>query len=49
MSVYKEVEYDGMIMPDHVPLIDGDTKRRYAYSFALGYIQAAIQMVKHQD
>ena len=48
MSVYQEVEYDGMIMPDHVPLIEGDKNRQHAYAFALGYIQAAIQMLKNQ-
>ena len=24
MRVYKEIGYDGMLMPDHVPRIDGD-------------------------
>ena len=27
MRVYKEVGYDGMIMPDHAPHIDGDDRR----------------------
>jgi mannonate dehydratase len=46
MRVYKEVGYDGMIMPDHVPHIEGDTGRAQAFAFAFGYIQALIQMVK---
>lgn len=46
MRVYKEVGYDGMIMPDHVPKIEGDEGGRQAFAFAFGYIQAAIQMVK---
>jgi mannonate dehydratase len=46
MRVYKEVGYDGMIMPDHAPQIDGDTARAQAFAFAFGYIQALIQMVK---
>jgi mannonate dehydratase len=45
MRVYKEVGYDGMIMPDHVPRIDGDQGGRQAFAFAFGYIQAVIQLV----
>lgn len=45
MRVYKEVGYDGMIMPDHVPKIEGDAGGRQAFAFAFGYIQALIQMV----
>jgi mannonate dehydratase len=46
MRVYKEVGYDGMIMPDHAPQIEGDTRGAQAFAFAFGYIQALIQMVK---
>jgi mannonate dehydratase len=45
MRAYQEVGYDGMIMPDHVPVIEGDEGRLQAFSFALGYIQALIQLV----
>lgn len=45
LRVYKEVGYDGMLMPDHVPRIDGDTGGRQAFAYAFGYIQALIQMV----
>lgn len=45
MRVYKEVGYDGMIMPDHVPKIEGDASGHQAFAFAFGYIQALIQMV----
>jgi mannonate dehydratase len=45
MRVYKEVGYDGMIMPDHAPQIEGDERRAQAFAFAFGYIQALIQMV----
>jgi mannonate dehydratase len=45
MRVYKEVGYDGMLMPDHVPAIDGDTGGKQAFAYAFGYIQALIQMV----
>jgi len=45
MRVYKELGYDGMLMPDHVPVIDGDVQGKQAYAYAYGYIQALIQMV----
>ena len=45
MRVYKEVGYDGMIMPDHVPKITGDPGGHQAFAFAFGYIQALIQLV----
>jgi mannonate dehydratase len=48
MRVYKEVGYDGMIMPDHVPKITGDPGGRQAFAFAFGYIQALIQMVRQE-
>ena len=45
LGVYKEVGYDGMIMPDHAPSIDGDAGQAQAFAFAFGYIQALIQAV----
>jgi mannonate dehydratase len=48
LRVYKEVGYDGMIMPDHVPQIEGDTGRAQAFAFAFGYIQALIQTVNRE-
>jgi len=45
MRVYKEVGYDGMMMPDHAPRIPGDTGAGQAFAFELGYIQAVIQVV----
>jgi mannonate dehydratase len=45
LRVYKEVGYEGMIMPDHVPHIEGDTGSAQAFAFAFGYIQALIQVV----
>src|SRR5580658_135046 len=44
IRTYKEVGYDGMLMPDHVPKIDGDDSGKQAFAFAFGYIQALIQM-----
>jgi mannonate dehydratase len=48
MQVYKEVGYDGMMMPDHVPKIAGDAGGRQAFAYAFGYIRALIQMVGGQ-
>lgn len=45
LRVYKEIGYDGMIMPDHVPRIEGDSGGAQAFAFAFGYIQALIQVV----
>ncbi len=44
-QTYKEVGYDGMLMPDHVPRIPGDTGGRQAFAFAFGYIQAVLQSI----
>ena len=48
LRVYKEVGYDGMIMPDHVPRIDGDGGGAQAFAFAFGYIQALVQVVNSE-
>lgn len=48
LRVYKEVGYDGMIMPDHAPQIEGDERRAQAFAFAFGYIQALIQIVNRE-
>ena len=45
LKVYKEVGYDGMLMPDHVPHIDGDQDGKQAFAFCYGYIRALLQTV----
>ena len=45
MRVYKEVGYDGMMMPDHVPQIEGDPSQLQGFAFAIGYIKALIAAV----
>jgi mannonate dehydratase len=45
MRVYKEVGFDGMMMPDHVPTIAGDVKGAQAFAYAFGYIKALIAAV----
>jgi mannonate dehydratase len=44
IRTYKEIGYDGMLMPDHVPKIDGDANGYQAFAYAFGYIQALLQM-----
>jgi mannonate dehydratase len=48
LRTYKEIGYDGMIMPDHVPVIDIEEGRPKAFAFAFGYIQALIQLVNQE-
>jgi mannonate dehydratase len=45
LRVYRDVGYDGMLMPDHVPRIEGDEGGRQAFAFAFGYIRALMQAV----
>jgi mannonate dehydratase len=45
LRVYRDVGYDGMIMPDHVPRIEGDADGGQAFAYAFGYIQALLQVV----
>jgi len=46
LRTYKEVGFDGMIMPDHVPGVTGDARGAKSFAFCFGYIQALIQMLK---
>jgi mannonate dehydratase len=48
VRVYKEVGFDGMLMPDHVPRIKGDQGGAQAFAYAFGYINALIQMVNQE-
>ncbi|NJL50482.1 MAG: TIM barrel protein [Blastochloris sp.] len=41
--LYKEMGVDCMIMPDHVPLIDGQAPFETAFAFSFGYIIALFQ------
>lgn len=42
LRVYKEVGYDGMLMPDHVPKIASDAKGFQAFAYTFGYIKALM-------
>jgi mannonate dehydratase len=48
MRTYKEVGYDGMIMPDHVPRIEG-VDSMTGFVFAYGYIKALIAAVSAES
>jgi mannonate dehydratase len=43
LRVYQEVGYDGMLMPDHVPQIEGDANGRQAFAYTFGYIKALVR------
>ncbi len=45
IHTYKDVGYTGMLMPDHVPHIEGDAGGDRAFSYCFGYIQALLQAV----
>jgi mannonate dehydratase len=47
--LYKEIGYDGMLMPDHVPTIQGDAGHAQAFAYCFGYIQALIQLVNQES
>jgi mannonate dehydratase len=42
LRTYKEVGYDGMLMPDHVPSITGDARGAQAFAYTFGYIKALL-------
>jgi len=46
LKVYREVGYDGMLMPDHVPQIPGDTRGQQAFAYTFGYIKALLRVVE---
>jgi mannonate dehydratase len=48
MRVYKEVGYEGMMMPDHVPHVEGDSDQAQGFAFAFGYIKALIAAVSEE-
>jgi mannonate dehydratase len=49
MRVYKEVGFTGMLMPDHVPAIEGDARGAQAFAFTFGYIKALIAAVNAES
>jgi mannonate dehydratase len=49
MRVYKEIGYEGMVMPDHVPNMVVPAAREQAFAFEYGYIRALLQAVDEQS
>ena len=45
MRVYKEVGYDAMMMPDHIPTLGVPAGDAQAFAFEFGYIQGTMQAV----
>src|SRR6266542_5531711 len=54
MKAYKEVDFDGVLRPDHVPTVEGDSNQHAGYSsfgrlYAIGYIRGLRQAVYAGD
>ncbi len=45
MRTLREVGYDGMVMPDHVPQHEAPGASEQAFAFSYGYIKALLQTV----
>ena len=50
MRAYREIGFDGVLRPDHVPTVEGDSNERAGYSrfgrlYAIGYIRGLRQAV----
>jgi mannonate dehydratase len=49
LRTYKEVGYDGVLVPDHVPHSDIDSRYGHrAFAYCMGYLKAAIQAVESE-
>ena len=46
LKVYKDIGYEYMIMPDHVPGIGGPEPGKVGFAYTYGYIHAALQAVE---
>jgi mannonate dehydratase len=54
MKAYKDINFDGVLRPDHVPTVEGDSNENAGYSafgrlYAIGYIRGLQQAVYAQD
>ena len=50
MKAYREIGFDGVLRPDHVPTMEGDSNEDAGYSsigrlYAIGYIRGLRQAV----
>ena len=49
LRVFRDVGYDGMLMPDHVPRIPGDNGGQQAFAYSFGYIKALIAAINAES
>ena len=45
IKVYKEIGYEYMLMPDHVPIAENDPGSLQSFAFCYGYIRGLLQSV----
>jgi mannonate dehydratase len=45
VRVYREVGYQYMLMPDHVPEIDGRDPSGTAFAYCYGYIRGLLDSI----
>jgi len=48
VKALRDVDYDGMLMPDHVPSHPHPASGTQAFAFAYGYIKALLQVVSSE-
>ena len=49
LAAYRDVGYPHMLMPDHVPQIDGRAPSGVAFAYCYGYIQALLDALVPRD
>ena len=49
LATYRDVGYPYMLMPDHVPQIDGRAPSGVAFAYCYGYIQALLDALVPRD
>jgi mannonate dehydratase len=49
LAAYRDVGYSYMLMPDHVPQIDGRDPSGVAFAYCYGYIQALLDALVPRD
>ncbi|WDR01599.1 mannonate dehydratase [Devosia algicola] len=53
MKAYRDIGFEGVLRPDHVPTVEGDSNAHAGYSafgrlYAIGYIRGLLQAVYEQ-
>jgi mannonate dehydratase len=49
IRAYREVGYDGILCPDHVPVSDLDPARERFFAFALGYTKGLLHALPSKE